>query len=45
MVIKDNNGWQMIVLEEVQGGIIVDWDYVEEGETRFILSQENKVVD
>lgn len=44
MVVKDNHGWQMIVLKEVKDGVIVNWDYVEEGETRFIPHGEYTVV-
>lgn len=35
-IVRDIEGWISIALEENERGVIVDWDYVEEGRERFI---------
>jgi len=37
---RDRDGWTSIIVEERADGVVIDWGYVVEGETRFIPREE-----
>jgi hypothetical protein len=45
-VVRDKNGWQMILLEKKEDGVIVDWKFIggEDQPTRFIPDGEYEVI-
>ena len=38
--VRDRAGWTSEVLEERIDGVVMDWDFVRKGETRFIPWEE-----